>query len=422
MRRWLIISLPLLFAASAALAQSSSVSVNGIGFQSSPSTNTVPVVTAGDSASYESIPNCQDSSGNHLNFNTTNHTFACGTTVGDVGTASGTLPIGHGGTGQTTSPTDGQLLIGDSSTGGFDLATLTAGANVTITNSHGGITIAASGSGGSGCMTSGATGDVLTDNGSGGCTSNTKLTFSSGTLTIGSAGSTLGVAALAGSTSGTISIEPQAAAGTYNFNLPTSAGTSGQFLTSGGGSSSPMTWTGLASGDLFVGNGSSIPAAVALSGDCTLANTGAITCTQTNGTAFGTAATANTGTSGGTLPYLNGTNTWSGPQTFGEVLGTVTQQTGATYTFAATDCGTTVEFTSSSAVAATLPNSLPIGCHIAAVQAGTGQITFSPASGATMYSAHSFTMTYGQYAVVGVSVIENSGGSAAVWYLTGDGA
>ena len=48
---------------------------------------------------------------------------------------------------------------------------------------------------------------------------------------------------LAGSTSGLISILPQAAAGTYNFNLPTTAGTAGQVLTSQGGSSSAMTWT-----------------------------------------------------------------------------------------------------------------------------------------------------------------------------------
>ncbi len=48
---------------------------------------------------------------------------------------------------------------------------------------------------------------------------------------------------LTGSSSGTITIQPQAAAGTYNFNLPTTAGTSGQLLTSGGGSSTAMTWT-----------------------------------------------------------------------------------------------------------------------------------------------------------------------------------
>jgi hypothetical protein len=35
------------------------------------------------------------------------------------------------------------------------------------------------------------------------------------------------------------------------------------------------------------------------------------------GTALGTAATANTGTSGATIPLLNGTNTWSGVQTYG---------------------------------------------------------------------------------------------------------
>lgn len=52
-----------------------------------------------------------------------------------------------------------------------------------------------------------------------------------------------GSVALSGSTSGQININPQAAAGTYNFNLPTTAGTSGQVLTSGGGASSPMTWT-----------------------------------------------------------------------------------------------------------------------------------------------------------------------------------
>jgi len=47
---------------------------------------------------------------------------------------------------------------------------------------------------------------------------------------------------LTGSTSGTITIQPQASAGTYNFNLPTSAGSSGQIFVSGGGISSPNIW------------------------------------------------------------------------------------------------------------------------------------------------------------------------------------
>jgi len=50
---------------------------------------------------------------------------------------------------------------------------------------------------------------------------------------------------LQGSSSGIIAVRPQPAAGTYNFNLPTTAGTLGQVLTSAGGVSSPMTWSGV---------------------------------------------------------------------------------------------------------------------------------------------------------------------------------
>jgi hypothetical protein len=59
---------------------------------------------------------------------------------------TGTLPVTNGGTGQT-SYTDGQLLIGNTATGGLSKATLTAGTNITITNGNGSITIAASGGG-----------------------------------------------------------------------------------------------------------------------------------------------------------------------------------------------------------------------------------------------------------------------------------
>lgn len=68
-------------------------------------------------------------------------------------------------------------------------------------------------------------------------------TSPSALLTLGTAGTTAGTLSMAGSTSGTITIQPQAAAGTYNFNLPTTAGTSGYVLTSAGGGASPMTWT-----------------------------------------------------------------------------------------------------------------------------------------------------------------------------------
>jgi hypothetical protein len=69
-----------------------------------------------------------------------------------------------------------------------------------------------------------------------------------GTIETGVAGTTLGSLLMAGNTSGVVSIIPQAAAGTYNFNLPTTAGSSGQALLSGGGSSAAMTWGTVATG------------------------------------------------------------------------------------------------------------------------------------------------------------------------------
>jgi len=62
---------------------------------------------------------------------------------------TGTLAVGKGGTGQT-SYTDGQLLIGNTSTGLLSKSTLTQGTGITITNGGGAITIAASSSGGGG--------------------------------------------------------------------------------------------------------------------------------------------------------------------------------------------------------------------------------------------------------------------------------
>ena len=51
----------------------------------------------------------------------------------------------------------------------------------------------------------------------------------------------------------------------------------------------------LASTDIWVGNNSGAAAAVAMSGDCAISNTGAITCTKTNGVAFGALATLGVG-------------------------------------------------------------------------------------------------------------------------------
>jgi len=65
---------------------------------------------------------------------------------------TGTLGVTNGGTGQTNSFTNGDLLIGNTTGGTLNKAKLTAGTNITITNGAGSITIAATGTG---------TGDVV---------------------------------------------------------------------------------------------------------------------------------------------------------------------------------------------------------------------------------------------------------------------
>ena len=93
----------------------------------------------------------------------------------DDHTFTGTLPVANGGTGQT-SYTDGQLLIGNTSTGGLDKANLTAGAGIGITNNAGSILITNTGGGGGGV--SGVTASAPLAS-SGGSTPNISITQAS---------------------------------------------------------------------------------------------------------------------------------------------------------------------------------------------------------------------------------------------------
>lgn len=128
------------------------------------------------------------------------------------------------------------------------------------------------------------------------------------------------------------------------------------------------------------------------------------------------------GTSGATVGLLNGTNTFSGTQTFGAVVGGVNVQTGTTYTLAATDCGRAVHVSNGSAITVTTFQAAVVGCVINVVQGGAGQITFANGGSATLVSAHSYTKTFAAAgATVSLAVYVNSG-SAAVFTLTGDGA
>jgi hypothetical protein len=61
---------------------------------------------------------------------------------------TGVLLIPDGGTGTSTSPTDGQLLIGNSTSSTYSLSTLTPGSGITLSNTSGAITVNTTGTGG----------------------------------------------------------------------------------------------------------------------------------------------------------------------------------------------------------------------------------------------------------------------------------
>lgn len=144
----------------------------------------------------------------------------------------------------------------------------------------------------------------------------------------------------------------------------------------------------------------------------------------------GTACTANTGTSGTALPFLDGTNTWSGAQTFGPVYGSLGNSgsvvSGTTYTFVAADCGKTTVFTSNSAVTATIPASIvPAStvCAMAVLQAGTAKVSVdgTAVAAATLISESGFTGTSGTAgSMIGLTLATISAATRA--YLTGSGS
>lgn len=105
---------------------------------------------------------------------------------------------------------------------------------------------------------------------------------------------------------------------------------------------------------------------------------------------------------------------------------TLNPQTGTTYTVDVagddSDRGRVVRLTNAASITVTLPNSAPVGFYCSWGQGGAGQITFSPASGATLVNRQSHTKSAGQHAQGGLIVYENSGGSAAQWTLSGDTA
>lgn len=81
-----------------------------------------------------------------------------------------------------------------------------------------------------------------------------------------------------------------------------------------------------------------------------------------------------------------------------------------------TDCNTIIDFTSNSPVMVTVPSNLPFNCVVTGEQLGVGPVSFvGPISSLT-----NATKSAGQFAVFGIRVHSNTGGSAAKITLFGE--
>ena len=116
----------------------------------------------------------------------------------------------------------------------------------------------------------------------------TTVKVEKGLLTLGVAGTALGKLTLAGSTSGVVTVQPAATAGTWTLTLPTSGGTNNYVLTtngSGGSAWAQVSLTAAVTGTLPVANGGTGAATLTSNGVLYGNGTGAVQALAVNATA-----------------------------------------------------------------------------------------------------------------------------------------
>lgn len=214
--------------------------------------------------------------------------------------AGSPIGVSYGGTGLTSAPTNGQLLIGNGS--GYTLATLTAGSGISVTNSSGGISIAVSG---------GSTGTVTSVEVSGGTTG---LTTSGGPIT----------------SAGTITLAGTLAVANGGTGVTTSTGSGNNVLSTSPTLVTPILGTPTS---VTLTNGTGLPLTTGVTGTLAATNGGTGLNTYATGDIIYASAT-NTlsklvaGTNGFVLKLAGGVPTWQSASA-ALVVGTSTVTGGA---------------------------------------------------------------------------------------------
>lgn len=181
----------------------------------------------------------------------------------------------------------------------------------------------------------------------------------------------------------------------------------------------------------FTGSGTAALATFTAAGRALVDDADAAAQRTTLGLGSGATATVATGSTDNAILRADGTGgatTQGSSPTIddaGNVAGTgltYNEQTGTTYTIDATDRGKRIRCTNASAITVTMPNSLTVGFWCELEQGGAGQVTIAAGSGATVNNRSSHTKLAGIYAVGGLAVRANSGGSSAIATFAGDTA
>lgn len=121
-------------------------SASGTTIASSAAADQALRTTASGVGSWTAVPDCDDSAGNHLNYDTTAHTFSCGTssggsgantTLSNLGTTAINAPLIFASATRIDGSTDGVLLLTNQANSGFtDIAFGAAGPQVRVVSGN----------------------------------------------------------------------------------------------------------------------------------------------------------------------------------------------------------------------------------------------------------------------------------------------